>query len=518
MLINGGLLRLTENRSWSIWIDKYPLQLILAISFFVRLLAVIFSKGFGMLDDHFLVIEAAQSWADNTDYNNWLPKEGQSVPTPSGHSFFYAGLHFLLFKILHFAGVDDPQIKMLIVRLIHAIYSMITIYCGYRIAEKTTDIKTARLVGLLLGLLWFWPFLCVRNLVEVACIPMLAMATWLIVKDPDGPLKKYLIAGIFLALAFNIRFQSILFALGFCLALLLTKKFLQAIVCATGLLLGAALIQGSLDYFIWKQPFVEFGEYVRYNVENANTYGSKPWYNYIPLILGILIPPVSLFLFFGFFSGAKKHLLLFLPSFVFLVFHSYFPNKQERFILPIIPFIIILGCIGWYAYSNKSTFWNRKQKWISNAWMFFWLVNIIPLVVVSLSYSKKNRVEAMVYLSERKDVQSLLIEDSNSDSFIMSPNFYLGKWVSDYGITKSVPVDSMYSICSVLPEIRQPNYVLFYQEKNLTRRMALVLKYYQIQYLTTIYPSFIDHLMFTLNPRNVNQTTYIFKLSKRKAP
>jgi hypothetical protein len=104
-----------------------PLQTILFVGFFFRLIATIFSRGFGMHDDHFLVIEAAQSWIDNADYNAWLPKEGQTIPTPTGHSFFYVGLHYFFFKALQFVGISHPEIKMLLVRLVHAWYSLITI-------------------------------------------------------------------------------------------------------------------------------------------------------------------------------------------------------------------------------------------------------------------------------------------------------------------------------------------------------------------------------------------------------
>jgi hypothetical protein len=51
---------------------------IMAAAMLLRLISVIWARGFGMHDDHFLVIEAAQSWVDGSDYNNWLPDpEGQ---------------------------------------------------------------------------------------------------------------------------------------------------------------------------------------------------------------------------------------------------------------------------------------------------------------------------------------------------------------------------------------------------------------------------------------------------------
>ena len=72
------------------WEEK-PLYVILFISCFFRLLAVIFSKGYGMSDDHFLIIEAAQSWVDGADYNYWIPSISKNVATPTGHPLFYSG-------------------------------------------------------------------------------------------------------------------------------------------------------------------------------------------------------------------------------------------------------------------------------------------------------------------------------------------------------------------------------------------------------------------------------------------
>src|SRR3954469_22024674 len=97
------------------WKEK-PLTLILLVAAFFRLLAVIFSKGYGMHDDHFLVIEAAQSWVDGHDYNYWLPTITKTVTKPTGHSLLYPGLHYLFFRALQFSGIYDPQFKMYFVR------------------------------------------------------------------------------------------------------------------------------------------------------------------------------------------------------------------------------------------------------------------------------------------------------------------------------------------------------------------------------------------------------------------
>ena len=92
-------------------IEKRPLLFIIPIAFLIRLLAVIFSPGYLMHDDHFLVIEAAQSWVDKYDYNNWLP-ENSKDGNPTGHSMFYVGLHYFFFYMLNILNIEDPSFKM----------------------------------------------------------------------------------------------------------------------------------------------------------------------------------------------------------------------------------------------------------------------------------------------------------------------------------------------------------------------------------------------------------------------
>lgn len=497
-------------------IEEHPLRTIIVLGLFFRLIAVIFSKGYGMHDDHFLIIEASQSWVDGYDYNNWLPKENSTEITPSGHSFFYTGLHFFLFWFLKIIGITGAQSKMYIVRLLHALFSLITIIYGYKITIKLSDKKSATMVGLLLAVLWFMPFLSVRNLIEVVCVPPLVYATWLLIKNEEkSKLGAVFLAGLILGIAFSIRFQTILFTGGLGLALLLQKKFLKGIILGSGFLIAGGAIQGITDYFIWGVPFVEFKEYVRYNIESAGSYGNMPWYNYLLLMGGILIPPISLFLLFGFFRSWKKYLLLFLPSFIFLAFHSYFPNKQERFILPIVPFVVILGYIGWYEFVTQSTFWKARQNLLKYCWIFFWCINTIPLVIVSGAYSKRNRVEAMCYIAKKGDVTNIIIEDGNRDDILMPPRFYLEKWISVYGITKQSTAENLYNAVKTLDKNNFPNYVVFMQEENIEERIKnFKTAFKNVEYEATIKPSFIDAFVHWLNPVNKNQVCFVYKINR----
>lgn len=491
----------------------HPLRSIIFFGLLFRLIATIFSKGFGFFDDHFLVLEAAQSWVDGADYNNWLPSTDDLGRQPQGHSFFYVGIHYLILKALTVCGLTDAQAKLYIIRFLHALWSMLTIYYGFKISYKRSNLQIATWVGMALSIYWFFPFLSVRNLVEITCIPPMVIATWLVYKN-DFKLsgKTAFIIGALLAVAFSLRFQSVIFTAGFGLALLILRiPFKNVFLVIVGFLVFAGLTQGLLDMYVWKKPFVEFIAYVQYNIDNASVYGVNVWHMYISLVLGLLIPPLSILIFIGYFKNWKLEPLLFWPTFLFFAFHTYFPNKQERFILPVLPFVIILGMIGAYQLIlNKG--WQSK-KWFINTVKGCVLLNLILLPILTLSYSKRNRVEAMCYIAKQKDCVRLIIEDSNRDDFTMPPQYYLGNWSSTFGVTNLFTPDSMLAYYKMTPLADRPNYVVFMQAENINARVdSLRKRFPTLHYETTIEPSLIDKTMFFLNPVNDNQTTYIYKI------
>lgn len=467
-----------------------------------------------MHDDHFLVIEPAQAWIDKVDYNGWMPmfKPGTG---PSGHSLFYPGIHYVLFVILSWLNINDPQSKMFIVRLLHAAFSLITVFYAYKITWKLSTKKLAAQTALLFAVFWFMPFFSVRNLVEMACIPFLMISLWLCIKARESktPLRDYLISGLILGLGFSIRFQTFTFAAGLMLAVLLGKEWKGFIMLSLGYIASISLVQGGIDFYIWGQPFAEFREYVNYNATHANAYIVNSWYAYILLALGALIPPVSVMLIFGYFRHWRKHLILFLPAFLFFLFHSLFPNKQERFIIPAIPFILILGMIGWDDFVRNSQYWKSHKVLLKSCWVFFWILNIILLIPVTGMYTKKARVESMVYLSRYPEIKNILVEESNGNHGTMLPKFYLKQWVRVDEISLNSPLEAYKSyLQSAGDSTVNPRFVLFVDDKNLNNRVKTMQSLFPgLVFEKEIQPGYLDELLYYLNPLNSNQTIFIYR-------
>lgn len=499
-------------RNW--FINTFnPLQQLLWIGFFVRMFSVIFSKGFGWHDDHFLIIEPAQSWVDGFDYNAWMPSKDHPERVAQGHPLLYTGFHYYLFLLFKFIGIEHPQTKMLIVRFIHALWSLLIIKYGYLIAKQYGNSKTAWYTGIFLALFWFMPFISVRNLAEFVCVPPVLISIYLLSKKSPKT-KDLLLAGIWLGIGISIRFQLVFILFGIGLSLILQKtNFKSLLLIFVGFCLSAFIGTCLIDLIIWKKPFAEFWSYVDYNIQNAGVYGHDNVWMYMELILGLLIPPLSFVLFAGYFYAWKKISILFWPVFIYLAFHTYFPNKQERFVLTIIPLFIIAGTYGMFElYQLYQT--KMNVKWFRFSKNFVLILNLILLPILSLSYSKRHRVETMNYLYEHKVKNDFWIEDSNKENdWQQPPRFYYGKWYSDFGITKTWTADSALKLFNSLPQNQRPNYMVFYQAEHIQTRIDSTRKRFpKLKMEAVIDPSFIDKTLYFLNPLNDNQTSYIFKI------
>ncbi len=480
-------------------IDWTSYRTILLAAFCIRLIAAIFSQGYGMHDDHFLVVEASASWTDGYDYNHWLPGSPNNNG-PEGHSFTYVGLNYVFFSALKGMGMTDPKLLMFFNRLIHALLSMLIVSFGYKITEKLSSQKNAVVVGWILALLWVLPFLSVRNLVEIVCIPFMMWGIWLIVKSENR--NRFLWAGLLLGMAISIRYQVGVFAVGMAAVFFFRKEWRAFLLFSAGVLVVFGLTQGLVDYLIWDYPFAEFIRYATYNANEGTAYiPNNNYFMYLLVLMGSFLFPLGLLIGIGFFRGFKKHLLLFVPVLLFILFHSFFPSKQERFILPVLPLFLILGVIG---YDLLRTTWKWERIW-KISWKVFWILNIPVLLFASYTYTKKSRVEAMYYFYEKEPIRILQEASAETDA-TMLPKFYANNWVLPAVARK----DSSQSL--TVYEGYQYDYIIFMGDERLDDRISQYKTIYPNMDLAKICePSTVDALLRWLNPRNANEYVEIWK-------
>jgi hypothetical protein len=468
-----------------------------------------------MYDDHFFAIEPAYAVMSGFDCDNSLPHSGK--PLVIAHSFLYPELNSLIFYFCHILKMANPQSLMLVIRIVHAFFSMLTVYFGLRITKKLAGLEAAKISGMLLALYWFMPILSVHNLFEMACLPFIVVASWFIVRKSTASGGDAILAALFMGIAFSFRYQTLVFAVGIGIALLLLKNWRAALLFGFGYFIFAIGIDAISEYIIGEKPLKELVNYYQYNILHRYDYIKLPWFMYLLTIGGLLIPPISLFLLFGFLKSWKKNLLLSLPTIILLVFHSSFPNKQERFILPVIPFLIILGLAGWREFYLQSGFWKRNMRLYSGLLTWFWGINLILLMITVFTYTKRSNTESLSWLYNHGKDKRFIEEKSTGNDFLILPVFYLGRCDKYLTYVKSDNIENFRAAIKKMPSEERPGFILFFGREALNERVVNMQKVFPLLNRETVIESgLVDKVLQLLNPINKNEDCYIYSIKSYK--
>lgn len=500
-----------RSRLASFWAER-PEVAVLALAALARLAAAILSRGFAFHDDHFEVVEVAQRWL--AGHRDWLGSRD------SLRCLLYPGAHWAVFAAAEALGLRDPQAKMLAVRLLNGAWSLAGVAYGMRVAVALLGRERARLSGLLLALFWVSPFAAVHDLVEAACAPALLAALWCLVRrGGEATPRDAALAGAWLGLAFAIRFQTAVFTAGVGLVLLAQRRLRAAAALGAGTLASAALLVGGTDWLGYGAPFSSLRAYVAHNAAPgaSATYPTGPWYQYLLTLAGVLLPPASLLILAG-AVRARRLALLFWPALAFLAFHSAYPGKQERFLFPILPVVLILGAAGAADLAAEARFLRERPRLVRGLWIWFWAANALLLALYSGNYSKRTRVEPLSFLRATGEARSVVVETTEASAPFV-PRFYLGTEVP-MGVlpaSRSIADLERELVAAGAPP---PTHVVAMGEPGLEARLERLRSLCAApRLLATFHPGAVDGLLHRLNPRrNVNLVARVYRCERGTAP
>jgi Alg9-like mannosyltransferase family len=458
------------------------------------LCAAVFSGGFLASDDHHVVIGAADQIASGTGLP---PTYARSALLPS----VIAGI----MTVTRGIGIHDPGVEMLIVRLLQALYSLLVVYFVYRLLERELGESSAVFGGVLVAAFFVMPVTSVHQLEESVCqAPLLAACWWW--RRSESAIGYRLsaiwsaLAGVGLGTALILRFPLIGFVAAFVVMVLLRPVTPWLKLAFLGGLAVIVVLQGYSNAVInhqWWYSFIHrLGPMLHPQrmAMDADGYPSSPPWHYILTLLAALIPPASVLLLAAAVQGGIRLRFLAIATLAFLVSHSLIANKQERFLLPILPllFILIVAGLPWLA--------ARIAPAYRGMWWYFWIVNAALLVVLTFSFAKKDRVEPLLYVYRRHDATGVLIAQYNQTFGV--PIYYLGK--------PQPPVLVVVKEQEVTAGTTPINYVILYSDTPEADRVFLAGALHRnLTLLTTITPSLADRLAHAINPRRNKAKTAV---------
>jgi phosphatidylinositol glycan class B len=290
-----------------------------------------FSQGYYHADEQYQIIEFAglKLGTHQPEDLAWEFKHRlRSAAQPA--------LCYALFSFFSFPGIADPYLLAFLLRAFTGLVAVLCITFFIRKSKSfVPDEDNSSVLWMFVAGLWFIPFLSVRFSSETLSGLMILTASAFLLKAKSN--RSALAAGLFFGLAFLFRFQSsviILFVVFWMWRYhrLRAGQWLLffsgiATLCLAGVVLDR--------WFYGSLTFTPLNYLANALDSGGGNFGAEPWYFYIEkLITYTGIPAGMLLLCSLFFLLWKKDFYAALTV-VFLLFHSFIPHKEERFIFPV---------------------------------------------------------------------------------------------------------------------------------------------------------------------------------------
>jgi len=388
------------------WAAAHPLAALLLLGAVLRLLAAVFSAGFLTYDDHYVAVVRADQLASGTP----LPESYQ-------RSFLFPWLISLVMTGARALGITAPSTEMLVVRLIQGAVSLLGVLLVFRLLDRRADRESAILGAGLVAGLYLFPVTGVHQFEEVASqIPLLAGCWWLVrAEDGERPVGGWgLGSGLALGAALILRFQL----LSFVLPLLALAWYRHPRRVAPWVTLGLALVlalqmasnrQINGDWLFSLRRY--YGPLLAAPgalATDAGGYPSGPPWQYFLTLLWMFLPPFSLVALAAMAAGGRRLWIFGVPALAFLLAHSVIANKQERFLLPVLPLLAMLAGAGFAAVRH----WFARRGWprlYRGLWIYAGGLNGLLLLVAIFNYGKKDRVAPLAAIERRHDATGVVV-------------------------------------------------------------------------------------------------------------
>jgi hypothetical protein len=241
-----------------------------------------------------------------------------------------------------------PEAPFAAVSVLLCAVSLGPVVCAFLWGRRCAGFAGAVTAGLLAAVWYQLVYFSTHLLAETLATPPLVVGLYLLYPgEPVRSPRRLFVAGLLLGLAIVFRLQ-LAPAVGIAAIAVLWGEWRGRYPALLTGLATPLLLCGVLDWVTWGWPFQSFVLSVYYNmvtgvaaayfgVGSPLYYAGLGWFAWGPV--GLLIVPCALW------GGRRLPLLLLVAAVIYIV-HSVIGHKEERFVSPALPLIMILAGIG----------------------------------------------------------------------------------------------------------------------------------------------------------------------------
>lgn len=377
--------------------ERQPLAVSLILAFLIRSLAAYSNYGPFAIDDYFNVIDPA--------FRYLILSEKPDIPALRFEVLPYAFAYFM--KPLYLIGVKRADALMSFAYGVMGVISLAQIVAVHRIGSLILTTRWRNAMTLFSATWWVAPIF--TNSADIAG-PAYILITFAILYlmralpqrfgiggpgDFSSPHSAFLWCGFYLSAAIFFRFSlaPLYFALGawFLFAVPRGEKLRSVFFFALGGLI-TAVIMVLIELANKKAPFSTAIEFIKYNFGahiKTQSYGAMPWYMYIAILAIFPLPILCFFFWYPMLQAARRYSGLSILLITFLISHSAIAFKLERYVIPVLPILII------YLFKGIETYSDRR--WVINSYRALIFLNILMILPVALTMQQRAGVDGAIY-------------------------------------------------------------------------------------------------------------------------
>jgi len=366
----------------------------------VYLITAIFNVGIVAIDDYFQVMARVVPAGAYTP-TQVVAGTGVYNPIP-------VLMHLGVVRLASMLGILHPYNQLRFDQAFLALFSFLTMwYSGKSCFAPYAERERGRQQLIFTGLLGFYfaaPLFLTRPMVESLVAPFLLLGAALACRYWTSPARWSLVLATFVfAAGATLRPQAGIVALTLPMAVAFRRRWADLVVLG---LAGAAafVVTGLIDAAIRGGFHESLRTYLTFNLQHSSDFGVSPWYTYLLLLVGATLPPAFLAHYRG-FPWLQRYEPLFPAVAVFGTFvaaHSLVPHKEERFMIPTLPLLLLLltPLAAWLL--------EHGPRWRV---VYFTGLNLALLPLMVLNPPQKTGMSLARYLDAHADLRTVILAD-----------------------------------------------------------------------------------------------------------